>query len=143
GWSISLKVMPIPLASAAAVPKISSSVLAIRSFYSSVAPDRSLVARASAGLPGGNAVGLADRAELLHLLLIPSFDHAADASIGLDQEHGGNVRDPEGIAGGEAVLGIEQGREGEIEGLVELARVAGVVLRDAVDAEFGMQALDK
>src|SRR5882724_3074333 len=101
--------MPMPLASAAAVPKISSSVLAIRSLYSSVAPDGSLVARASTGLPDGHVVGLAECAKLLHLPLIPSIDHTADASVGLDQEHGGDVCDAEGVAGGEVVFGVEQG----------------------------------
>ena len=66
----------------------------------------------------------------------PALDDAGDRAVALDQEHGGDARDAEGVAGGEVVLfTVEQGRKGDSEFPVELAGVLLVVLRDAVDGE--------
>src|ERR1017187_8379260 len=128
---------------APAAPKISSKVLAMRS-YSILAwpPAGQLIARSSAGFPFGDVVALTEdgRAgfgcEELHFLLAPAFDYVGNGAAALHQEQGRHARNPEGIARGKAaILIVEQSWERDAEILVELARVAGAVLRDAVDGE--------
>src|SRR3954447_22866703 len=105
-------------------------------------PDGSSIAGASTGLPGGHVLALAERrdaverGERLDVLFHPALDDARDCAVALDQEHGRDARNAEGVGGGEAVvLAVEQGREGDAEVAVELAGVLFVVLGDAVDRE--------
>src|SRR5207248_3063606 len=105
------------------------------------APAGSLVSGASTGLPFGHAIAGAEDGgsvfftEPLDVTAAPAFSDTHDGGVRLHQEHRGDARNPECVAGPEFVLGIEEGREGDAELAVEVARVFGVVLGDSVNAE--------
>src|SRR5471030_2104778 len=135
--------MPIPLAIAAAAPRISI-LSAIRSASSLhlAAPAGNLVAGASAGLPLGHVVARAEwvdprlAAQPCDFLLIPPFDHVGNGAIRPHKEHGRDTRNPIIVAGREtAFLGIEQRGERHAELAIELPGILGVVLRNAVDGQ--------
>src|ERR1017187_8234802 len=138
---------------APAAPKISSKVLAMRS-YSILAwpPAGQLIARASAGFPFRDVVALAEDwcagfgCQKLHFFLAPAFDHVRNGAARFHQEQRRHARNPESVARWKAaVLVVEQSRKRDAKIFVELARVARVVLRDAVDRESPgrMEALQK
>src|ERR1700720_1530011 len=144
--------MPIPLAKAAAAPRISI-LSAIRSAFILAclaarisdtwgAPAGNLISGASAGLPLGHVVALAEwvdarlTAQPCDFLLIPPFDHVGNGAVGLQQKHGWDSRNAVIIADREtAFLGIEQRGERDAELTGELPGIFGVVLRNAEDGQ--------
>src|ERR1017187_8654951 len=138
-----MKVTLIPLAMAPAAPRISSMVLGIRSDpILAWPPAGQLITRPSAGFPFRDVVALAEHRhaglgpEPFHFLFAPAFDYVRNGAAGFHQEQRRHARNPEGVARRKAAsLMVEQNRKRHAKILVKLARVARVVLRDAVDRQ--------
>src|SRR5436853_6678519 len=135
--------MLIPLASEAAVPRISRTMLAMVCFHFSVGPAGSLVARVSAGLPFRNVFarmeGVDARlgAERKNLTAAPALHRLSDRAVRLHQIHRRHARNPVIVAYRKAaLLRIQKGGKSDAIFAVELDRIRVIVLRNTINREL-------